>query len=310
MRLPEFVMRPYTFKQVQTFMEVARQRSVSKAAERLFVTQPAVSMQIRQLEDAFGLALVEPQGRNIQLTAAGEAFLTYATNAMSQFKDLEALMADHVGLNKGRLDLAVVTTSKYFIPMLLVRFNRLHPGIDVQLNIDNRENILGMLSRSEADLVVMGRAPSHIDCEAIPFATNPLVMVAAPDHPLSRRKNLTFSDLADYSFVVREEGSGTRAAMERLFEEHKTPLKIFMGLPSNETIKQAVMAGMGLSFLSMRTIRHELASGHIALLDVQGLPQINHWFVTHLRHKKLSPAARSFKEFLIEQGGALMDAWS
>ncbi|MBK1682565.1 LysR family transcriptional regulator [Rhodoferax fermentans] len=303
-------MRPYTFKQIQTFMEVARQRSVSKAAERLFVTQPAVSMQIRQLEDAFGLPLVEPQGRNIQLTAAGEAFLTYATNAMSQFKDLEALMAEHVGLKKGRLDLAVVSTSKYFIPMLLVRFNRLHPGIDVQLNIDNRENILGMLSRSEADLVVMGRAPSHIDCEAIPFATNPLGVVAPPEHPLSRRKNLSFKDLAEYSFVVREDGSGTRAAMERLFEEHNTPLNIFMGLPSNETIKQAVMAGMGLSFLSMRTIRHELASGHIALLDVQGLPQINHWYVTHLRHKKLSPAARSFKEFLIEQGGALMDAWS
>ena len=303
-------MRPYTLKQVQTFMEVARQRSVSKAAERLFVTQPAVSMQIRQLEDAFGVPLVEPLGRNIQLTAAGEAFLTYATNAMGQFKDLEALMADHVGLKKGRIDLAVVTTSKYFIPMLLVRFNKLLPGIDVQLNIDNRENILGMLARSEADLVVMGRSPSHIDCEATVFATNPLVMVSAPDHPLARRKNLPFSALADYSFVVREDGSGTRAAMQRLFDENQTPLKIVMGLPSNETIKQAVMAGMGLSFLSKRTMRHELASGHIAQLDVQGLPQINHWYVTHLRNKKLSPAARAFKEFLIEQGGALMDTWS
>jgi LysR family transcriptional regulator, low CO2-responsive transcriptional regulator len=303
-------MRPYTLKQVQTFMEVARQRSVSKAAERLFVTQPAVSMQIRQLEDAFGVPLVEPLGRNIQLTAAGEAFLTYATNAMGQFKDLEALMADHVGLKKGRIDLAVVTTSKYFIPMLLVRFNKLLPGIDVHLNIDNRENILGMLARGEADLVVMGRAPSHIDCEATAFATNPLVMVSAPDHPLARRKNLPFSALADYSFVVREDGSGTRAAMQRLFEENQTPLKIVMGLPSNETIKQAVMAGMGLSFLSKRTMRHELASGHIAQLDVQGLPQINHWYVTHLRHKKLSPAAKAFKDFLIEQAGPLMDTWS
>jgi len=306
----EIPMRPYTLKQVQTFMEVARQRSVSKAAERLFVTQPAVSMQLRQLETAFGVPLVEPLGRNIQLTAAGEAFLIYATNAMGQFKNLEALMADHVGLKKGRIDLAVVTTSKYFIPMLLVRFNKLHPGIDVQLNIDNRENILGMLSRSEADLVVMGRAPSHIDCEATVFATNPLVMVAAPDHPLARRKNLPFCALAEYSFVVREDGSGTRAAMQRLFKENQTSLKIVMDLPSNETIKQAVMAGMGLSFLSKRTIRHELASGHIAQLDVQGLPQINHWYVTHLRNKKLSPAARAFKEFLTEQAGALMDTWS
>ncbi|BCO28608.1 HTH-type transcriptional activator CmpR [Rhodoferax lithotrophicus] len=303
-------MRPYTFKQIQTFLEVARQGSVSKAAERLFVTQPAVSMQLRQLEDAFGLALVEPMGRNIKLTAAGEVFLTHATSAMGQFRDLEALMAEHVGLKKGRIDLAVVSTAKYFVPMLLVRFNKLYPDIEVYLNIDNRENVLGLLSRFETDLVVMGRAPSHLDCVATPFATNPLAMVAAPDHPLSRRKNLAFSELGHYRFVVREEGSGTRAAMQRLFDEHQTPLQVVMSMPSNETIKQAVMAGMGLSFLSLRTVRHELASGHLALLDVQGLPQINHWYVTHLSSKKLSPAANAFKEFLIQQGGALMDTWS
>ncbi len=303
-------MRPYTLKQIQTFLEVARQRSVSKAAERLFVTQPAVSMQIRQLEDAFGLPLIEPMGRNIQLTHAGEIFLTHATAAMSQFKDLEAQMAEHIGLKQGRFDLAVVSTAKYFVPMLLVRFGKLHPGIHVQLSIDNRENVLGLLARSEADLVIMGRTPSHLECHAKAFATNPLAIVAPPDHPLVRRKNLPFSALAEYKFVVREEGSGTRAAMQRLFEENKTALQMVMAMPSNETIKQAVMAGMGLSFLSMRTVRHELASGHLALLDVQGLPQINHWYVTHLSSKKLSPAALAFKEFLIEQGGALMDAWS
>ena len=170
--------------------------------------------------------------------------------------------------------------------------------------------MVAVLSRSEADLVIMGRAPSHLECQAKPFATNPLAMVAPPDHPLVRRKNLPFSALADYKFVVREEGSGTRAAMQRLFEENKTPLQVVMAMPSNETIKQAVMAGMGLSFLSMRTVRHELASGHLALLDVVGLPQINHWYVTHLSSKKLSPAALAFKDFLIEQGGALMDTWS
>jgi DNA-binding transcriptional LysR family regulator len=303
-------MRPYTLKQIQTFLEVARQRSVSKAAERLFVTQPAVSMQIRQLEDAFGLALLEPVGRNIRLTHAGEAFLLHTQAAMGQLKDLEAQMADFVGLKKGRIDLAVVSTAKYFIPMLLVHFGKLFEGINVQLKIDNRENVLGMLARNEADLVVMGRAPADMDCEATAFATNPLTIVAPPNHPLVRRRQLPFSALADYRFVVREEGSGTRAAMERLFAEHATPLQVQMEMPSNETIKQAVMAGMGLSFLSMRTVRHELASGHIALVDIQGLPQMGHWYITHLRQKKLSPAARSFKEFLIEQGGALMDSWS
>jgi DNA-binding transcriptional LysR family regulator len=303
-------MRPYTLKQIQTFLEVARQKSVSKAAERLFVTQPAVSMQIRQLEEAFGLALLEPVGRNIRLTQAGEVFLAHSQAAMGQLKDLESQMADHIGLKKGRIDLAVVSTAKYFIPMLLVQFGKLFDGIKVQLQIDNRENVLGLLARNEADLVVMGRAPVDLDCVATAFASNPLGIVAAPNHALVRRKQLPFKALADYRFVVREEGSGTRAAMERLFKQHHTPLHIEMEMPSNETIKQAVMAGMGLSFLSMRTLRHELASGHIALVDVQGLPPSGHWYVTHLRSKKLSPATLAFKEFLIEQGGALMDSWS
>ena len=303
-------MRPYTLKQMQTFIEVARQRSVSKAAERLFVTQPAVSMQIRQLEDAFGLPLIEPMGRNIRLTNAGEAFLTYASAAMGQLKDLEALMAEHVGMKKGRIDLAVVSTAKYFIPMLLVRFGRQFPGIHIQLRIDNRENILGLMARNEADLVVMGRAPGTMDCQATPFATNPLSIVAAPDHALVRRKHLPFSALGEHRFVVREQGSGTRAAMERLFAQHQTAMDVVMEMPSNETIKQAVMAGMGLSFLSLRTVRHELASGHLALVDIEGMPTVGNWYITHLSHKKLSPAARAFREFLIEQGGPLMDSWS
>jgi DNA-binding transcriptional LysR family regulator len=291
-------------------MEVARQRSVSKAAERLFVTQPAVSMQIRQLEEAFGVPLIEPLGRTIQLTHAGEAFLKHAIAAIGELKDLEAHMAEHVGLKKGRIDLAVVSTAKYFIPMLLVRFSKLFQGIDIQLKIDNRENILGLMARNEADLVVMGRAPAQLDCVATPFATNPLAIVAAPDHVLVRRKNLPFTVLGEHRLVVREEGSGTRAAMERLFAEHQTPLNVVMEMPSNETIKQAVMAGMGLSFLSLRTVRHELASGHIALVDIEGLPSVGNWYVTHMSHKKLSPAAQAFKGFLIEQGSALMDTWS
>jgi len=299
-------MRPYTFKQIQTFLEVARQRSVSKAAERLFVTQPAVSMQIRQLEDAFGLALIEPIGRNIKLTHAGEIFLTHATAAMRQFKDLEDQMAEHVGLKQGRIDLAVVSTAKYFVPMLLVRFGKLNPGIHVQLSIDNRENVLGLLARSEADLVIMGRAPSHLECQAKPFATNPLAMVAPPDHPLVRRKNLPFSALADYKFVVREEGSGTRAAMQRLFEENKTPLQVVMAMPSNETIKQAVQAGMGISLLSLHTIELELKTRRLAVLDVQGLPIVRDWHVVHLAAKRLSPVAQAFRSFLLSPAGKLI----
>ncbi len=303
-------MRNYTLKQMLTFLEVARDRSVSKAASRLFVTQPAVSMQLRQLEDAFGLPLVEPSGRNIQLTQAGEEFLIHAIAALAQFKNLEASMAEHVGLKKGRIELAVVSTVKYFVPMLLVRFAKQLPGIEIKLHIDNRENILALLARNEVDLVIMGRTPTHLDCEATPFSTNPMGIVGAPDHPLSRRKRGAFELLRNHGFVVREPGSGTRAAMERLFAQHDIPIKVVMEMPSNETIKQAVMAGMGLSFLSLRTVRHELAAGHLALLDISGMPIVGHWYVTHLRQNRLSPAAKAFKDFLIEQGGPLIDAWA
>jgi DNA-binding transcriptional LysR family regulator len=303
-------MRNYTLKQMLTFIEVARDRSVSKAATRLFVTQPAVSMQLRQLEDAFGLPLVEPSGRNIQLTQAGEEFLIHAIAALAQFKNLEASMAEHVGLKKGRIELAVVSTVKYFVPMLLVRFAKQLPGIEIKLHIDNRENILAMLARNEVDLVIMGRTPTHLDCEATPFSTNPMGIVGAPDHPLSRRKRGAFELLRDHGFVVREPGSGTRAAMERLFAQHDIPIKVVMEMPSNETIKQAVMAGMGLSFLSLRTVRHELAAGHLALVDISGMPIVGHWYVTHLRQNRLSPATKAFKDFLIEQGGPLIDAWA
>lgn len=306
----ESAMRNYTLKQLQTFIEVAKEKSVSKAAVRLFVTQPAVSMQMRQLEDAFGLRLIEPEGRNIRLTGAGQDFLTHAVAAMGQLKDLEASMAEHAGSRKGRIDLAIVSTVKYFVPMLLVRFSKLLPGIEVTLKIDNRENILAMLARNEVDLVIMGRPRGALDCESTPFATNPLGLVCAPGHPLSLRKRLALESLKGCDFVVREVGSGTRDAMERLFAEHDIAINVVMEMPSNETIKQAVMAGMGVSFLSLRTVRRELASGHMALLDVKGLPMVGHWYVAHLRQRRLSPAAKSFQTFLIEQGEPLIESWA
>jgi len=299
-----------TLRQMQVFEAVVRNHGVTAAARELHCTQPNVSIQLKQLADQVGMPLFDHARGRLHLTEAGEALYRTCQSVRAALQDFETGIANLQGLQRGKLRIGVVSTAKYFVPMLLVRFGKLNPGIHVQLSIDNREHVLGLLARSEADLVIMGRSPSHLNCQATAFATNPLAMVAPPDHPLVRRKNLPFSALADYEFVVREEGSGTRAAMQRLFEDNKTPLQVVMAMPSNETIKQAVMAGMGLSFLSLRTVRHELASGHLAMLDVQGLPQINNWFVTHLKEKKLSPAARAFKEFLIEQGGALMDTWS
>lgn len=303
-------MRRYTLRQLDTFLAVARQLSVSRAADMLHVTQPAVSMQIRQLEEIVGMPLYEQTGRKIRLTDAGQDFEMYAIGAIAQLKQLEDAMAERRGLRKGRVELAMVSTAKYFVPMLLVRFRKKFPDIEVSLQIHNRENIMQLLMRNEIDLVIMGRAPDTIDCVASAFATNPLGIISAPEHPLSRRRNAQLSILNDQEFVVRESGSGTRQAMERLFAEHDIKPHIVMEMPSNETIKQAVMAGMGLSFLSLRTVRHELAAGRLVLLNIEGLPIVRHWHVTHLASKRLSPAASVLKSFLIEEAGPLVTVWA
>lgn len=303
-------MRRYTIRQLDTFLEVARQQSVSRAAEILHVSQPAVSMQLRQLEDAMGLPLVEQTGRGITLTDAGHDFHQYAVAAVAQLKQLEDAMAERRGIKKGRVELAIVSTAKYFVPMLLVRFRQKFPDVEVALHIHNRDSIMNLLARNEIDLLIMGRAPDTIECVATAFATNPLGIISAPEHSLSRRRGAPISILEGQDFVVREMGSGTRQLMERVLSEHGVKPNIVMEMPSNETIKQAVMAGMGLSFLSLRTIRHELASGHLVLLDIEGLPIVRHWHVTHLASKRLSPAARELKSFLIEEAGPLVAAWA
>lgn len=303
-------MRRYTLRQLDTFLEVARQLSVSRAADLLHVTQPAVSMQVRQLEEIVGMPLYEQVGRKIQLTDAGLDFEMYAIGAVAQLKQLEDAMAQRRGLKKGRVTLAMVSTAKYFVPMLLVKFRKRFPDIDISLQIHNRENIMQLLARNEIDLVIMGRSPDTLDCVATAFATNPLGVISSPEHPLSRRRAAPLTILDGEDFVVRENGSGTRQAMERLFADNGIHPRIVMEMPSNETIKQAVMAGMGLSFLSLRTIRHELASGHLVLLDIVGLPLVRHWHITHLAAKRLSPPAREFKSFLIEEAGPLIKLWA
>jgi DNA-binding transcriptional LysR family regulator len=303
-------MRRYTLRQLDTFLEVARQLSVSRAAAALHVSQPAVSMQLRQLEDSVGMPLYEQIGRKIRLTDAGHELEHYAMAAAAQLKQLEDAMAARRGIRKGRVELAMVSTAKYFVPMLLVMFRKKFPDIEVTLQIHNRESIMALLMRNEVDLVIMGRAPDTIDCVASAFATNPLGVICAPEHPLSRRRKAPLSILNDQEFVVRENGSGTRQAMERLFGEHGIHPRVVMEMPSNETIKQAVMAGMGMSFLSLRTIRQELASGHLALVDIEGLPVVRHWHITHLAAKRLSPAASVFKEFLMDEAAPLIRSWA
>lgn len=304
-------MNHYTLRQLDALIEFARTGSISAAAERLHLTQPAVSIQLRQLEEAMGVRLLVPDGRRLQLTEAGDALLSHATRIRAQLERMEDTMAAFRGLRRGRLRLGCVTTAKYFVPMLLTHFRALHPAIDIELAIENRDAILGQLERWEIDLAVMGRAPEDRPCNAHAFAKNPLTIVAAPGHPMSGDPNVrALSALKDEVWVVRERGSGTRQAMERLLARHRFKPQIAMELPSNETIKQAAMAGMGIAFLSKRTIRHELAAGRLVSLSIAGLPLVRQWYVVTMADLELSPAAEAMRAFLIERGEALIDAWA
>jgi len=300
-------MRNVTLRQLRTFAEVARRQSFTAAAKALHLTQPAVSMQVRLLEDAAGLPLVEQLGRRIHLTDAGRELLRYAAGISDLLREAEDAMKALQGVGGGELSLAVTSTAKYFAPRLLAEFRRSHPEARLRLAVSNREAVVRELTENTVDLAVMGRPPRGLDTEAAPFAKHPIGIIAAPDHPLAGRKRLPLERLAGETFIIRERGSGTRAAMEHVFAERGFKAGETLEMSSNETIKQAVMAGMGIAFLSMHTIGLELRAGRLALLAVSGLPVMREWYVIHRRGKRLSPAAQAFKSFLLEQGAALIE---
>lgn len=301
-------MARYTLRQLDVFAAVARTGSLTRAAAEVHLTQPAVSMQLRQLEDMVGLPLVEPAGRGIQLTDAGREFAGHVEEVLERVQHLDEVAARWRGVRTGRIRLGVVSTAKYFVPKLLAQFLRTHPGVDFRLTIHNREEIVAELRANTVDFVIMGRPPEELECVATPFAPNLLGIVAAPEHPLSRRKQIRPAELADEPFIVREHGSGTRAAMERFMTAHRLRLKASMEMASNESIKQAVIAGLGLGFLSLHTVRNELAWGRVALLDVQGLPLQRQWYAVRRANRRLVPAALEFGAFLEREGAALMNA--
>jgi DNA-binding transcriptional LysR family regulator len=300
-------MRNVTLRQLRTFAEVARRQSFTAAAKALHLTQPAVSMQVRLLEDAAGLPLVEQLGRRIHLTDAGRELLPYAAGIADLLREAEDAMKALQGVGGGELSIAVTSTAKYFAPRLLAEFRRSHPEARLRLAVSNREAVVRELTENTVDLAVMGRPPRGLDTEAAPFAKHPIGIIAAPEHPLVGRKRLPLERLAGETFIIRERGSGTRAAMEHVFAERGFKAGETLEMSSNETIKQAVMAGMGIAFLSMHTIGLELRAGRLALLAVSGLPVMREWYVIHRRGKRLSPAAQAFKSFLLEQGAALIE---
>ncbi len=289
-----------TLRQLKVFDAVALHTSYSRAAEYLHLSQPAVSMQIKQLEEAVGLPLFDQIGKKIYMTEAGHELQRYSSHILQQLTEAESVFSDMKGLRQGKLMITVATTASYFMPQLLGEFNRRFPGINISLDVANREVLLQRLARNETDVAIMGRPPAGLGLEAVSFMENPLVVIAPPQHPLAREQAIPLSRLQQETFLVREQGSGTRIAMERFFSEQGIRLSKGSEMSTNEAIKQAVQAGMGLGILSLNTVTLELETHRLTVLDAEGFPILRHWYVVHREGKRLSTVAQAFKMFLLE----------
>jgi DNA-binding transcriptional LysR family regulator len=297
-----------SFRQLRVFEAVARLSSFTRAAEELHLTQPAVSMQVRQLEDEVGLPLFEKLGKQMRLTEAGRELHHYSRNINRSLQEMEDVFESLKGVNRGRLNIAVASTVNYFAPRLLAAFHELYPGIALRLDITNRERLVQQLQANSVDIVLMGQPPMGVDVESEAFMDNPLVVVAPPEHPLAAERQIELERLTEEVFLMREPGSGTRQAMERFFAEQGVSIRHGMQMTRNEAIKQAVRSGLGLSVVSLHTVELELETGRLVILDVKGFPLERQWYLVYRRGRRLSPAARAFRQFVLEEARNLASA--
>lgn len=288
-----------TLRQLQVFAAVARHLSHSRAAEELYLSQPAVSMQIKQLEQNVGLPLLEQTGKQLHLTEAGREMLHYSLSITQQLTELEEVFNAMKGLERGHLSISVVSTANYFMPQLLAKFIQTHAKIQVSLSVANRDAVIKQLADNVADFAIMGQPPQGADMLAEPFMQNPLVVIAAPAHPLAGACKIQPRQLSNETFLLREQGSGTRRVVERFFTSHKLSLPVHMEMDTNEAIKQAVQAGMGIGIISQHGIELELETKRLVVLDVDHFPIIRHWYIVHRKNKRPSIAAQEFERFLL-----------
>lgn len=301
-------MKGVSLRQLRVFASVARHLSFARAAEELHLTQPAVSMQVKELEAAVSLPLFERAGRAVRLTTPGEYFLVYTRRVLSTLKEADTVMSGLRGLQTGRMTIGMVSTAEYFLPRLVARFRAEHPAVQMRLAVGNREQLVRQLRENEVDLAVMGRPPRDLDTRGEPFAAHPLSIIASPEHKLAGRRAIAPKALENEEFIVREPGSGTRAAMEHFFRDERISPPFAMEMTSNETIKQAVIANMGLAFVSLHTVGLELEAGQLVALRVAGLPIVRRWHVVNIQGKPLTPAAEAFRYFMLEQAEPLLAA--
>lgn len=296
-----------TFRQLEVFEAVARLLSYTQAAKALHLSQPAVSMQIKQLEANVGLPLLEMSGKKLFLTEAGREMFQCSRIITEQLQEANSVIEQLKGLERGQLRISVASTASAFATRMLALYKNKYTGIIVQLDVTNRAALLKQLAENEKELVIMGRPPDDPDLEFTPFSENPLVMVANPNHELAKHKGaIPLTRIQQEVFVTREQGSGTRIAMKRFFDQHQIMLTTSMEMNENESIKQAVQADLGLGIVSIHTLELELETKKLVVLDVENFPIMRHWYVVQRSHKRLSPAASAFKEFVLTEGKNLM----
>ncbi|MGF1591577.1 MAG: LysR substrate-binding domain-containing protein [Pleurocapsa sp.] len=294
-------MIPATLHQLKVFETVARNGSFTRAAEELLITQPTVSSQVKQLTKAIGLPLFEQIGKSLYLTDAGQELLMTCQDIFEKLNNFEIKIADLKGTKQGQLNLAVITTAKYFVPRLLGPFCQNYPGIDVALQVTNHQEIQERMQMNKDDLYVVSNPHQDIDLTSQPFLNNPLVVVAKKDHPLASQRNIDLKELNDQPFIMREQGSGTREAIAQLFASNNIAVKVKLELGSNEAIKQAISGGLGISVLSEHCLISEGKSGELTILDFQHFPIKRRWFVSYLAGKKLSVIAETFLDYLLSE---------
>lgn len=288
-----------TLRHLRIFEAVARHGSISRAADELHLTQPAVSMQMKQLEEQIGLPLVEQIGRRICLTEAGQMLRVHACDIAGRMAQLNASMEQFRGLQRGLLRLAVVSTANYFLPTLIAEFNARHPGVRISLQVGNRASVLSALAESSTDLAITGQPPDGVDVVAQNFKANPLVVIASPNNPLAGKSQVSMKRLAEEVLVMREPGSGTRAAAERQFAALGLAMRPGCEFGTNEAVKQAVRAGLGVAVVSAQTIELELRTNCLVVLPVEGFPILRQWYVVHRTQHRLSAAAATFRDMLL-----------
>jgi len=300
------LLRRITLKQLRVLQAVVETGTVSGAAEALAVTPPAVTAQLRHLETILGCALVERAGQCFRPTDAGREILLTVTRIDDALTDSLDVIEALKGVDGGRVAVGVISTAKYFAPKALAAFKRAHPKVDLRILVGNRGQTIEALERFALDFAIMGRPPEHFEVEQVAIGDHPHVIIAAPDHPLARTSGLTISALCGETFLLREAGSGTRTLVRQLLADGGLDPASGMEFGSNETIKQAVMAGMGIALISAHTVAVELEDRRLGVLDVEGLPIVRQWFVVKRREKRLLPAARALWDHFAMAGGTFL----